>query len=87
MQVTRVTIALPKKLWETVKNTVPAGQRSKLVAQALESELNRRKRIEQVGQLRKFQKTMQKKYGLQAPSAGEIEQLRQERSNEQDGLR
>jgi hypothetical protein len=37
-QFTRVTIALPRDLWDSIKNTVPAGKRSGLVAQALENE-------------------------------------------------
>jgi len=41
------TIALPRDLWDSIKNTVPAGKRSGLVAQALENELRRRKRMEQ----------------------------------------
>ena len=36
----RVTISLPKELWEDIKNAVPAGQRSRLVAQALETEID-----------------------------------------------
>jgi metal-responsive CopG/Arc/MetJ family transcriptional regulator len=86
-QVTRVTIALPNELWEEVKRTVPAGQRSGLVATALESELRRRQRLEQVGQLRQYQKTMIKKYGALPASAGAIEQMRQERDDERNGLR
>lgn len=86
-QVTRVTVALPRDLWETVKRTVPSGQRSGLVAVALESELRRRKRLEQVGQLRQFQKTMLGKYGELSASAGEIELMREERDDERNGLR
>ena len=37
-------------------NTVPAGKRSGLVAQALENELRRRKRLEQFENLRQHQK-------------------------------
>lgn len=80
MQVTRVTIALPKKLWEDVKHTVPAGQRSGLVAEALENELRRRQRQNQLQQLRQFQETMRAKYGELPSSAGEIDEMRQERN-------
>lgn len=85
--VTRVTIALPHDLWEAVKRTVPAGKRSRLVAGALESELRRRQRTEQVGQLRQFQNQMRMKYGEAPASAGEIAIMRQERDDERDGLR
>ena len=86
-RVTRVTIALPRDLWESVKRMVPSGQRSGLVARALESELRRRKRLEQVGQLRQFQTRMLQKYGEFPASAEEIEQARQEREDERDSLR
>jgi len=79
MQVTRVTIALPKKLWEDVKHAVPAGQRSGLVASALENELRRRQRQGQFEQLRQFHETMRAKYGELPSSADDIDQMRQER--------
>jgi hypothetical protein len=82
MQVTRVTIALPKKLWEAVKKTVPAGKRSRMVAQALESELRRRQRVEQAGQLRQFQEGMRTKYGELPASADDLDTMRQERDRE-----
>jgi metal-responsive CopG/Arc/MetJ family transcriptional regulator len=76
-KVTRVTVSLPRELWESVKRAVPAGKRSGLVAAALESEL-RRLRLQQVGQLRQFQKSMLKKYGELPASAADIEQMRSE---------
>ena len=85
-QVTRVTIALPRDLWENIKNTVPAGKRSGLVAQALENELRRRKRMEQFESLRKHQKTLFDKYGELPESAKEMEQMRQEHDDEQSSL-
>ncbi len=86
-QVTRVTIALPRDLWENIKKTVPAGKRSGLVAQALENELRRRKRAEQFDNLRQHQETMRQKYGVLPSSADDIEQMRRERDNEQSSLR
>ena len=86
-QVTRVTVALPKELWESVKRSVPAGQRSSLVADALESELRRRKRLKQVGNLLQFQQGMLKKYGELPASASDIEQMREDNDDERDSLR
>ena len=85
-QVTRVTIALPRDLWENIKHAVPAGKRSGLVALALENELRRRKRAEQFENLRKHQKTMLDKYGNLPESATDIEKMRQERDDEQSRL-
>lgn len=82
MQVTRVTIALPTKLWEEVKKTVPAGKRSRLVAQALESELRRRQRVEQAAQLRQFQGAMRAKYGEIPAGADDTDAGRGEGPNE-----
>ena len=85
--VTRVTLALPSELWENIKKTVPAGKRSGLVAQALENELRRRKRMDQFESLRQHQETMRQKYGVLPSSATDIEQMRAERDDEQSNLR
>jgi metal-responsive CopG/Arc/MetJ family transcriptional regulator len=86
-QVIRVTVTLPRELWELVKRTVPAGQRSSLVAAALESELRRRKRLQRVGQLHQFQKSIFKKYGEGPASADEIEHMRQDNDDERNSVR
>ena len=83
----RVTISLPKELWEDIKNAVPAGQRSRLVAQALETEIRRRKRSEQLVNLKRLHEQMVEKYGELPDSAAEIEQMRQERDIEIEDLR
>jgi len=83
----RVTISLPKELWEDIKNAVPAGQRSRLVAQALETEIRRRKRSEHLVNLKRLHEQMVEKYGELPDSAAEIEQMRQERDNEIEDLR
>jgi hypothetical protein len=81
-RVTRVTVALPSDLWETVKLTIPSGRRSGMVAEAIQNELRHRKRLEQFEQLQKFQKTMRDKYGEFPASAHDIEQMRQERDEQ-----
>ncbi len=86
-ELSRVTVVLPRKLWEKVKRMVPAGQRSRLVADALETELKRRRRSEQVEELKRFQSYMREKYGQLPSSAPEIEATRQERDDEIAGLR
>jgi metal-responsive CopG/Arc/MetJ family transcriptional regulator len=86
-QVIRVTVALPRDLWESVKHTVPSGQRSSLVVEALESELRRRKRLQQVGQLSQFQNYLLHKYGELPSSADDIERMREENDDERDNLR
>jgi metal-responsive CopG/Arc/MetJ family transcriptional regulator len=85
-ELSRVTLVLPKHLWEKVKQLVPAGQRSRLVADALEVELRRRQRLEQVDELKRFHSYMREKYGQFPSSAPDIEAMRQERDDEISGL-
>jgi metal-responsive CopG/Arc/MetJ family transcriptional regulator len=74
----RVTLVLPKALWEDVKRLVPSGERSRLVTEALETEIRRRKRLEQVGQIRRLQESMRAKYGELPSGAEDIQQMREE---------
>lgn len=85
--VARVTLVLPKGLWEEVKRMVPSGQRSRLVAKALEAEVRRRKRLEQLERVRQFQDYLFEKYGEMPSSVEEINQMREERDVEITGLR
>jgi hypothetical protein len=77
--VTRVTLVLPEELWKEVKQMVPKGQRSHLVAEALETEVRRRKRWEQLERVRQFQDYLFEKYGEMPSSVEEINQMREER--------
>ena len=77
--VSRVTLVLPKALWEDVKRLVPSGGCSRLVADALEAEIRRRKRLEQVNRVRQFHESMRAKYGEIPSGAEDIERMREER--------
>jgi len=77
----RVTLVLPKALWEDIKRLVPSGERSRLVAEALETEVRRRKRLEQVSQLRQLQESMLAKYGELPSGAEDIKRMREERDD------
>jgi metal-responsive CopG/Arc/MetJ family transcriptional regulator len=77
--VSRVTLVLPKALWEDVKRLIPSGGRSRLVAEALEAEIRRRKRLEQVSHIRQLQELMRAKYGELPSGAEDIERMREER--------
>ena len=74
----RVTLVLPKALWEDVKRLVPLGERSRLVVEALETEIRRRKRLEQVRQIRQLQESMRAKYGELPSGVEDIQQMREE---------
>ena len=83
----RVTVVLPKKLWENVKRVAPARQRSRLVAEALEAEIQRRERLAQLDDLIRFQDYMRQKYGELPGSADDIQMLREERDHDITGVR
>jgi metal-responsive CopG/Arc/MetJ family transcriptional regulator len=84
--VARVTLILPGRLWEEVKRLVPVGQRSRVVAEALEAELRRRKRLEQLERVRQFQDYLFDKYGEMPSSVADIHQMREERDAQITGL-
>ena len=84
---TRVTLVLPADLWEEVKRMVPSGQRSHLVAEALEAEVRRRKQREQLERVRQFQDYLFEKYGEMPSSVEGINQMREERDAQITGLR
>lgn len=86
-ELSRVTLVIPKKLWEDVKRVVPAGQRSRLVVEAIEAEIRRRQRLEHLHHLRQFNDYMRGKYGEMASSAEAITQVREERDDEVAGMR
>jgi hypothetical protein len=83
----RVTLVLPKNLWENVKRLAPARQRSRLVAAALVAEVRRRERLTQLAQLEQFQDYMRQKYGELPGSADDIQMLREERDHDITGVR
>ena len=85
--VIRVTLVLPRKLWEEVKQIVPSGQRSRLVAQALEAEVRRQRQEQQLDRLQQFQDYLLAKYGVMPDNVDDLRQMREERDAEIIGLR
>ena len=83
----RVTLVLPEDLWEEVKRMVPRGQRSRLVAEALEAEVRRRKRWEAFERARELGDELFEKYGELPSSVEDINQMREERDAQITGLR
>jgi hypothetical protein len=81
-EVERVTLVLPKALWEDVKSLTPSGGRSRLVVEALEAEVRRRKRIEQVNRIHLLQESLRSKYGELPSSADDIDRMREEHDGE-----
>jgi hypothetical protein len=83
----RVTLVLPASLWEEVKQMVPSGQRSRLVAEALEAEVRRRKKRKAFERARQVGDELFEKYGELPSNVEEINQMREERDAEITGLR
>ena len=83
----RVTLVLPEDLWEEVKRMVPRGQRSRMVAEALEAEVRRRKRWEAFERARQLGDELFEKYGELPSSVEDINQMREERDAQITGLR
>ena len=83
----RVTLTFPKELWDEVKRTVPAGERSRLIAEATAQLLEARKRAQGVRRLKVLQRALRRKYGELPSFAEEIQAMREERDARLTGLR
>lgn len=83
----RVTLTFPKELWEEVKRFVPAGERSRLIAEATAQALQARKRAEGVKRLKALQRALRRKYGQLPSFAEEIQAMREERDARLTDLR
>lgn len=57
------------------------------MVEALRAELHRRRRLEQLAGVHRLQDSLRGKYGEFPSAAGEIENMREERSDERDDLR
>lgn len=83
---TRVTLVLPTNLWEELKRMVPSGQRSRVMAEALEAKLQQQQRREAFEHAQKVGDALAKKYGNLPSSVEEIRLIREERDAELLGV-
>jgi len=83
----RVTLVFPRALWEEIQRYIPPGERSRVIAQAAERELRRRRRQASVERLRALQQELQASYGLLPDSSEDIRRMREERDAELADLR
>lgn len=83
----RVTLTFPKELWDEVKRAIPAGERSRLIAEATAQLLAARKRAQGVRRLKVLQRALRRKYGELPSFAEEIQAMREERDARLTGLR
>ena len=85
-QTVRVSLVFPHELWEEVKRVIPEGQRSRVIAQATERELQRRRRLDSVARLHALHEELVTRYGETPPSAEDIHEMREERDARLDGV-
>jgi metal-responsive CopG/Arc/MetJ family transcriptional regulator len=83
----RVSLVFPRDLWEEVKRIIPAGERSRVIAEATEREIRRRRRLESIERLRVLQEELRQKYGEMPSSVEDIRRMREERDAQLTGLR
>jgi metal-responsive CopG/Arc/MetJ family transcriptional regulator len=83
----RVSLVFPQDLWEEVKRAIPAGERSRVIAEATEQEIRRRQRLESIKRLQALQEEFRQKYGEMPSCVEGIYQMREERDAEITGLR
>jgi len=82
----RVSLVFPHDLWEEVKRVIPAGERSRVIAEVTEREIRRRQRLESVERLQALQEELRQKYGEMPSGVEDIHQMREERDAEIVGL-
>jgi len=83
----RVSLVFPYDLWEEIKRVIPAGERSRVIAEATEQEIRRRQRLESIKRLQALQEEFRQKYGEMPSCVEDIYQMREERDVEITGLR
>ena len=83
----RVSLVFPYDLWEEIKRVIPAGERSRVIAEATEQEIRRRQRLESIKRLQALQEEFRQKYGEMPSCVEDIRQMREERDAEITGLR
>jgi hypothetical protein len=82
----RVSLVFPRALWEEVKQAIPAGERSRLIAEATEREMRKRQRLEALERVRALGDELRRKYGEMPSCVEDIRQMREERDAEITGL-
>ena len=82
----RVNLVFPRDLWEEVKRIIPAGRRSRLIAEATEHELRRQRALASIERLRSLQAEFRQKYGEMTSAVDEIRQMREARDADLDDL-
>jgi len=83
----RVSLVFPRQLWEEIKRIIPAGERSRVIAEAAEQEIRRRKRLQALERVRALGDEFRRKYGEMPSCVEDIRQMREERDAEITGLR
>jgi len=82
----RVSLVFPRQLWEEIKRIIPAGERSRVIAEAAEQEIRRRKRLQALERVRALGDEFRRKYGEMPSCVEDIRLKREARDAEITGL-
>ena len=83
----RVTLVFPHELWEEVKRIIPSGERSRVIAEATERELQQRKQWAAFQRARVLGDGLAARYGEFSDSTEDIRKMREARDAELSDLR
>lgn len=83
----RVSLVFPSELWEEIKEVIPAGERSRVIAEATEREIEKRRRQRAFEQVCSLGDELKLRYGEMPSCVEEIRQMRDERDADISGLR
>ena len=83
----RVSLVFRRDLWEEVKRLIPSGERSRVIAEATEREIQKRQRLKALERVRALGDELRQKYGEMPSCVEDIRQMREERDAEITSLR
>jgi len=77
----------PAELWEEVKDVIPAGERSRVIAEATEREIEKRRKLMAFESVRALGDELKQRYAELPSCAEDIRRMREDRDAEISGLR
>lgn len=83
----RVSLVFPAELWEDVKAVIPAGERSRVIAQATEREVEKRRKQHAFEQVLALGDELKRRHGEMPSCVEDIRQMREDRDADVAGLR
>ncbi len=82
----RVSLVFPRELWEEVRQTIPAGERSRIIAEAMAREVQKWQQLRLLEQIRDLQDEFRERYGEMPSAVKDLRALREEEKDDDAGL-